>query len=142
MRFPFTIKQAETELIDRYDEAEKVLQDQDKLEKLLQNLEKKLKKIPVGGRELSKLPVLVSMLKAYTRGTYRTFPKGTLLAIISALVYFVSPIDAIPDFIPGLGFADDAAVIAFCLNKIDSDVQKYQEWRVQQGLLPPNFDEN
>ena len=139
MRLPFTKKRAETELIDRYDEAEELLRDQDKLERLLQNLEKKLKKIPIGGRELAKLPILISMLKSYVKGSYRRFPRGTMLAIISALVYFVSPIDAIPDFIPGVGFADDAAVIAFCLAKIDSDVQLYQEWRVSQGLLPPDY---
>jgi uncharacterized membrane protein YkvA (DUF1232 family) len=40
------------------------------------------------------------------------FVKGT---IAGALVYFISPIDALPDFIIGLGFTDDAGVIATTL---------------------------
>jgi uncharacterized membrane protein YkvA (DUF1232 family) len=40
------------------------------------------------------------------------FVKAT---IAGALAYFISPIDAIPDFIIGLGFTDDAGVIATTL---------------------------
>jgi uncharacterized membrane protein YkvA (DUF1232 family) len=40
------------------------------------------------------------------------FVKGTIAA---ALAYFLSPIDAIVDILPGLGFTDDAGVIATTL---------------------------
>jgi len=41
--------------------------------------------------------------------------KGVLLA---ALAYFVTPIDAIPDFVAGLGFTDDATVLAMAISLI------------------------
>ena len=46
--------------------------------------------------------------------------KGILLA---ALAYFVLPIDALPDIIPGLGFTDDAAVIAAALAAAGRSIQ-------------------
>ena len=38
-------------------------------------------------------------------------PKRAKLIIVGALVYFVSPIDSIPDLLGPLGFSDDIAVI-------------------------------
>ena len=42
--------------------------------------------------------------------------------------YAFSPIDLIPDFIPGIGFIDDAAVIAFTITSIHKDLDKFREW--------------
>lgn len=48
--------------------------------------------------------------------------------VIGALGYFISPVDVIPDFIPGIGYTDDAAVIAFALlvaaMYVDEDVNE------------------
>jgi uncharacterized membrane protein YkvA (DUF1232 family) len=45
-------------------------------------------------------------------------PVWAKAAIAGALIYFVSPVDAIPDFLPG-GFLDDAGVIAACLATVE-----------------------
>ena len=50
-------------------------------------------------------------------------------AIGGALLYFISPIDLIPDFIPILGFTDDAAVLALCLKLCRDDVLEYWKWK-------------
>jgi len=73
------------------------------------------------------------MVKSYVKKEYTEIPVGTLVAIISALLYFVSGLDLIPDAIPIVGFADDAAVIAFCLQKVGEDVQDYIKWRDATG---------
>ena len=39
-------------------------------------------------------------------------PTKIKAGIIGALGYLISPLDLIPDFMPGIGFADDAAAIA------------------------------
>jgi uncharacterized membrane protein YkvA (DUF1232 family) len=55
-------------------------------------------------------------------------PEGSLKAkasAIGALVYLVSPIDAIPDPIPILGLTDDVAVILYAISQIGPELQKY-----------------
>ena len=49
-------------------------------------------------------------------------PVGAKAKIAAALIYFLSPFDAIPDMIPGLGFTEDAAVIATALATVDAYV--------------------
>lgn len=110
-----------------------MLKDKDEIERLLQRLEKKLENVPYIGTQLSVVPVLASLLKSYIQGEYKDVPIGTIIAIISALVYFVSPIDILPDSIPIVGYFDDAAVVAACWKLVDSDVKEYKAWRTKNG---------
>lgn len=61
----------------------------------------------------------------YVKKEYTDIPIGTIIAILSALIYFVSPIDFIPDSIPGIGYLDDVAVVAVCWNLVSSDIKEY-----------------
>ena len=74
------------------------------------------------------LKLLIGMLRDYLRGTYRDVPFGSLAAVAAAVLYFASPIDAIPDFIPGLGYVDDAAVLMLCMKMVKKDIQAYRDW--------------
>ena len=49
--------------------------------------------------------------------------------ILAALAYFVSPIDAIPDVIPVLGYLDDALVVTWVMHQISDEVSKYRRWK-------------
>jgi uncharacterized membrane protein YkvA (DUF1232 family) len=51
--------------------------------------------------------------------------------IVAALVYFISPADVIPDVIPGLGYIDDATVVAWCLHQVAEEVVRYRAMRGQ-----------
>jgi uncharacterized membrane protein YkvA (DUF1232 family) len=62
-------------------------------------------------------------------GAYREIPYGSIVAAVAAILYFVSPIDFIPDFIPVVGLVDDVFVIGFVLKKIHSDLEKYEKWK-------------
>lgn len=118
-----------------YQQASSIIEDRDQVEHLLQRLEAKLKAIPVAGGELSKVPVLASLLKSFIQREYTEVPLGTILAIVSAFIYFVSPIDIVPDVIPGVGLADDAAVVAACWALACTDVEEYRNWRIANGKL-------
>jgi uncharacterized membrane protein YkvA (DUF1232 family) len=68
------------------------------------------------------------MIKAWARGDYKSLSQKTVLIAIAAAIYFLNPFDLAPDFIPGVGYLDDATVIAFVLNSIRSDLGKFLEW--------------
>lgn len=131
----FAKRKAKKNLKKNYNKAEKLLEDDDKLEKFLQKVEKRLKLIPRAGRRLSTVPVMISLVHNYYRKEYRHIPIGSIIAIVSALIYFLSPIDLIPDFIPFIGYLDDAAVIATAWKLIDSDVKDYRKWQKENGKL-------
>lgn len=75
------------------------------------------------------LQLLFQLVGAWRKGDYKEIPTGSILTIIAAIIYFVSPIDIIPDFLLGLGLVDDAAVIAFVLKQITSDLDKFKIWK-------------
>lgn len=113
--------------------AETLLEDADKTERFLQRLEKKLRVIPLAGENLAAIPVMASLLRSYVKKEYTDVPLGAILAVTSALLYFVSPADLIPDVVPGFGYLDDAAVAAVCWKLVRSDVAEYQAWRERTG---------
>ena len=125
----FKEKRAKAELEQGYGPAQELLREPDKLERFLQKLEKKLKLVPMLGKEFKALPVLVSLLRSYFKKDYPEVPVGTLLAVVSALIYFLSPINGLPDFIPLFGYSDDAIVLGVCWKLAQSDLKDYEKWR-------------
>jgi len=75
--------------------------------------------------------LLMALVKDYWHGKYRRIPFWTIAAITAALLYVLNPFDLIPDFIPGLGQIDDAAVVAACLLLVRQDLQKYKRWKIE-----------
>lgn len=53
--------------------------------------------------------------------------------IVFALVYFISPLDAIPDAIPVLGLLDDALLVAFVVHQLQGDIVEYRKFRRESG---------
>lgn len=68
------------------------------------------------------------LLRAYATGRYRDIPWASLVSIIAAVVYFVMPLDLIPDFILGLGLIDDVALLGWILSSLKSDIDHFTEW--------------
>ncbi len=82
-------------------------------------------------KELGK--VLIGMLKDIKNGVYEHVPWFTIATIVMALLYVLNPMDLIPDFIPGLGYIDDMAVLSIGMGWIQSDLHKYLDWKIEQG---------
>lgn len=76
---------------------------------------------------LSDIRLLLAMVRDYYTGVYRDIPIKSIAAIAFTLLYVLNPIDLIPDFIPGIGQIDDAAVVALCLKMIHDDIEKYKD---------------
>ncbi|SHM72110.1 YkvA family protein [Gracilibacillus kekensis] len=82
-----------------------------------------------------KLQLLLEMFRSWIKGEYKEIPKGSIMMIIATILYFVTPIDLIPDFIVGLGFFDDAAVIGFAIKQISDDIDRYITWKNNQKSI-------
>ena len=75
---------------------------------------------------------LLRLMRAYGEGRYRQVSGKNLALAGLGLLYLVSPLDVVPDFLPG-GFADDAAVIGFILRKIRTELVAFETWERAQG---------
>lgn len=67
---------------------------------------------PTLRRVARSIPFAEDAVAAYYCALDRETPTHVRAALIGALAYFVLPIDAMPDFLPLVGFADDASIIA------------------------------
>ncbi len=76
---------------------------------------------------LDDVKILFSMIKDATQKKYQLDTK-TYVIIAGALTYLVIPTDLIPDFIPGIGFVDDAFVITYTLTTIKDELDKYKKF--------------
>lgn len=80
------------------------------------------------GRLWTDLPLLFRLLKAWKNGSYRGLSVRTLASLVVALIYVLSPVDLIPDFIPGIGLIDDAAVLGLLLHSMAQDLAAFRLW--------------
>jgi uncharacterized membrane protein YkvA (DUF1232 family) len=79
-----------------------------------------------------KVTLLIDYLNDIANGNYKNYNVKALLYVVAAMIYLVSPIDVIPDFILGVGFTDDVAVILFVLREISLELDKYKEWKLNK----------
>jgi len=128
-------EQVKEALESGYAQSEALLNDKDELDDFLYRLEQKINDMPFVGKKFSMIPVMISLVKNYVQGKYTTVPYGTILAVLSALIYFLAPIDIVPDFIPLAGYIDDMAVLGLCMNMVSIDIETYEKWRQAQGLI-------
>ena len=79
----------------------------------------------------SDLPVLLRVVRAYARGDYRKIPWRSVVTVVAGLLYFLAPVDLIPDFIPLVGYIDDAAVIGLVLRYVRRDLEAFEAWEAR-----------
>lgn len=68
------------------------------------------------------------LVRAYAKGSYRDISWRSMLILVAAVVYFVMPVDLIPDFIFSLGLLDDAAILAWTLRTLNQDLERFLVW--------------
>lgn len=118
----------------KVEEAEELIDDDMAFEEKLLAAEKKLSNIPKIGDYLAYLPTLISMVNAWRKKEYTEIPVASILMVSGAILYFLSPIDTIPDAIPGVGLVDDAAVIALAVGAVGNDIKDYRKWQETEGI--------
>jgi uncharacterized membrane protein YkvA (DUF1232 family) len=74
------------------------------------------------------LMAMIRLIRDYHRAEYRDISEQNLRIIVAAILYFVSPFDVIPDWVPVLGHIDDAFVIALALKSVRLDLDTFMAW--------------
>lgn len=131
MNSNFSEEQTRSALNEREREAEELLKDKKKTSELLDKAKKlleKIKNIPVIGGLVDDITMTIELIGEFVSGTYRKVPVRVIVSALAAIIYLVSPIDLIPDLIPGLGFIDDAAVLTLVLGTgLSLELKKYRK---------------
>ncbi len=109
-------------------EAKKLLQSKTKTVETLNKACEKSKQVEESSdiSILDDVPLLCSMIYDYCKGNYKEVPLRTIIGATAAIIYFVSPIDCIPDCIPVVGHLDDIAVMSYALKCVHKDLMDYK----------------
>jgi len=73
---------------------------------------------------------MLRLIRAYYRREYRNVSLQNLVMIVGAIIYILNPFDLIPDWIAGLGFADDAVVLAFAVRQTRQTLDDFMAWEI------------
>lgn len=111
-----------------------IVRQEQKVVELLKNVGQKLVTLahnPKVQKLTAPIQIFIRMIKAHFRGDHK-MEMTTLGLIVLALVYFISPIDLIPDFLGFFGFADDLSVVLAVYAKVRDEVERFLEWERTQ----------
>jgi uncharacterized membrane protein YkvA (DUF1232 family) len=126
----FKQEDAEKELQKSAAEAEELLKDKDKSKETIGDAMKKAESVRSSLEKVwHQLQLMFSLVKDYTAGNYKEVPVKTIALVMGAILYFLMPVDLVPDFIPVFGYLDDVAVIGLVIKQISIDLENYEKWK-------------
>lgn len=82
----------------------------------------------VFGSRVQEFKYFLKLIRAYAKGEYRNVAKKHVVLCLLAVIYFVNPVDLVPDAILGLGYIDDLAVINWVYLKLREEIYKFKIW--------------
>lgn len=117
--------------------AGKIASDKKSLGKLLSRTKEKVKSIEgdkgIVHKLLDKVFTFIRMIRAHISGEYKNIPLKTLILMVAGLLYFLMPLDFLPDFIPGLGLVDDVSIVLAIFKSISQDVENFEAFENSKG---------
>ena len=124
-------------------QAEDIIDDPDRVKKVAENAWEKAKNLkgPLA-KVWEQFKVMLQMIRAWIGGQYKEVPTTSVIAIVAGLMYLLSPIDLIPDFIPILGYLDDVFILGVVFTQIAQDLEAFEQWIKDHDsvveTVPPN----
>jgi uncharacterized membrane protein YkvA (DUF1232 family) len=106
----------------------------ERLRKLLLDAREKLNHTPRGpfAETWPYLMAMIRLIRACQQREYQDISARNLLVVVSAILYFVSPFDVIPDSVPILGHIDDAFVVRLALRSVGADLDTFMAWETSK----------
>jgi uncharacterized membrane protein YkvA (DUF1232 family) len=134
----FSKKDIESALADKKSAASEILKDRKKTEGLLNKALATMEKVPGIGRYVNDIKYMCAMVRDYVKRDYTEVKLSTIVAVVAALIYLVSPVDIIPDYIPVVGYLDDMAVLAYAIKLTYKEIEAYRLWKNINNLKTEN----
>lgn len=78
---------------------------------------------------IKQMKLAMSLIKDFRNKSYTDIPWRSITFIAAAVLYFMNPFDVVPDMLPVFGFGDDAMLFAALFKSIQTDLEKYGEWK-------------
>ena len=88
-------------------------------------------------RTLGRVPFLEDAISAYHCAVDPLTPIRVRVVLVAALAYFVMPFDGVPDILAGLGFTDDASILAAALAVVGSHMTPAHRAAARRVLMKP-----
>lgn len=112
--------------------------DLDKIVSRKKNISDKSSKLDLNKfrKFINQIRLALSLIRDFRNKSYTNIPWRSIAMLAAAVLYFVNPFDLVPDILPVLGFTDDAILFAALFKSIQSDLEKYCEWK---GLNPDKY---
>lgn len=73
--------------------------------------------------------LFVHIVKDYATGKYKAVPWWVIASIVFTMLYVLNPFDLIPEFIPVVGYLDDATAVTILLSLISHELDLYKKWK-------------
>lgn len=93
--------------------------------------------IPKLMRVLGRVPFADDLVSAYFAARDSETPTKAKAVLMAAVAYFVMPIDVLPDVILGLGYTDDAAILATALGLMGTHIKEKHRGMARRILRIP-----
>lgn len=108
--------------------------DEGRIKRILQRFSRKVERLRANPPASLKavwddVGLMGALLRDYSRGEYTAVPWRTISSIAGAVIYFVTPFDAIFDYVPVAGFVDDAMIIKLAVDLARDDLHRYAQWK-------------
>ncbi|GHE31543.1 hypothetical protein GCM10017764_13330 [Sphingobacterium griseoflavum] len=82
--------------------------------------------------KMNDFKLLLAMAKDSLSGHYK-MNKWNLSIIVGTVLYVLSPLDAIPDVVPVLGWLDDLTIVGYAISKLSEEMLKYKKFK-EKGM--------
>lgn len=80
------------------------------------------------------LKTSLRLLIAWVKRSYTQVSAGSLIVLVAALIYFVTPVDLIPDALATIGFVDDVAAITTAVETARHELDEFRTWEDTESL--------
>lgn len=120
---------------DLYKQAERIISSDTKVSKLLDEVFLKIgESSELFYKVQDSVIALARMLSSWVKGDYKNISTKSIIAVVAALIYFVNPLDLIPDFIPVIGQIDDIFVLGYLIKMLNKEIERFMAWEKEQEL--------